>query len=783
VEHLISSGSDLECDGGQWQFDWAGKVPGESADAQALLAGDAMYYTQDERGGWRQRPSLRGQGMECTAPAADGKNRVRAFRGIVKPGGESRMDVQMSMASANPYLSISAHDVAICAVQLASGQGAELPFDLGLFSGSATLPTTTRFAPAFRLTREEVEQGFDKTWRVSADQFLPGAAQCLGQRMNGEVRVRFKVGADDPEIDFDACLNLARGEVRTVSAKGTPAGGTYRFAANPGSLMRVNHAGPTASQAEVTAASPGRGEFTATYARRGKQADKTVPASVVDLFALEAGGDEIELGLMDTEGRPIDKPLRVPFRSDPPAAGDLLVFKADNPKPLSVATDLNDVTIQAVAPGTAVVRAETLCGTRLGPSLKVRVVRCDKKTREELERKKSSLKERTQSILRQVADILTDDEFNRVEKEIKDDTINLWIKTSESIAGTLSLAQAQRVKGLQAAYKNGNATQAMVDEAIDLMEYTPAIEAATKAYDYYDTSIDILDGVEAGINLKNENINRAEAYDGLAKGALAALAFVAPDAVGLGKSYGEAAMAAEKMGQNLGTMLGAADRLADLDVQHANILWEAERVGRFLKRCDAKTDQPEDKKPGKRKPKRKQKQAEEPQVEPTPADTEPEPTTKEEIVDQKGPKPRRMTLPMCAAMENSASLLSARPGADSSKKLRAGATMEASPKGLANALRAEQQAMKDMATKLRERAAVAEGHHQWVLAMRKALAQVPEELQARVPALRRQLEQAIQANALADDATRADMKALQSCPEALPGRALDLRSVEWKLGP
>lgn len=783
TEHLTANGSDLVCDGGRWQFDWAGKVPGESADAQALLSGDAMYYTSNEHAGWTQRPSLRGVDVDCSAPEPSGQGRSRAFRGQIQPGRQPGVDVQMSMASANPYLSFSAHDVATCTVEMTTGSAIELPVDLMLSLGSAVLPSTNRFTPALALTREEVEQGFDKTWQVSSDYFLPSAAQCAGQRMTGAIRVRFKVGADDPEINFDGCLNLARGEKRTVFAQGKPSGGSYRFAATPGSMMRISHAGATSNQADVVGASPGRGEFTATYARRGKKADKTVTASVVEVSRLGDGSGEIEMGLMDAEGRPVSKPLRIPIGSDPPEAGDLLIFKADKPDLLSIATGRSDVTVQAVAPGTAEIRAQTLCGTPLGPSLKVHVVRCDKATRDALERRKNSLKERTQAILRQVADILNDDEFNRVEKEIKDDTYNLWIKASESIVGTLSLGQGQRLKSMETAVKAGRASEYAIKKTVWLADRTKGIEAAGQIYDIYDTSMDVMEGMEAATNLKQGHSTGAEAYDGMAKGALAALAFLIDnEAVGLGKSYAEAAMAAEKMGQNLGTMLGAADRLADLDVQHANVLWEAERVGRFIKRCDAKSDQPEARKPGKRKSRTKEprQQADEQPVEATPAETTSESPPKDEIIDRKPSGPRRMSLPMCAAAKPSRGMGSS---IGDGRLDATGGSAALTPKTLSQTLRVEKQEMDALANRLRERAATARGIGQWATAMRAALAQDAQALRPQLPALRQQLEQAILNNANAGDATLDDMESLQSCAQALPERTIDLKSLKWHFGP
>jgi len=686
------------------------------------------------------------------------------------------------MTATNPSLSFSAHDAAVCSVNLPQGPAIDLPVDLMVSSGAASLPATNTFTPALRLTREEVERGFDKTWQVSSDNFLLGAAQCAGQRMIGEIRVRFKVGADDPQINFDACLNLARGERRTVFTQSQPMGGRYFFESNPGSLMRVSHAGPASSQADIFGTSPGRGQFTASYTRNGKRADKTVSASVVDVLQIGNGG-EVEIGLMDTEGRSVSKPLRIPFSSNPSQAGDLLVFKAD--KLLSVATGRADVTVQAVAPGTTELRAETLCGTPLGPSLKIRIVQCDKATREALERRKSSLKERTQSILRQVADILNDDEFNRVEKEIKDDTYNLWIKASESIVGTLSLGQGQRLKSMEAAVKAGRASEKAVKKTMWLANRTKAIEATGQVYDIYDTAMDMLEGIEAATNLDQGHSTRAESYDGIAKGALATLAYLADnEALGLGKSYAEAAKAAEKMGQNMGTMWGAAERLADLDAQHANVLYEAERVGRFIKRCDGKPVPSDPSTIEKRKARNKTPHQEhevstvEAPLEEAPSAATPENENIDpKTIDPKPSRPKHMTLPMCAAVKTSAVMKG------DGKQGSGVGYADVTPKDLASILLQEKQAMDGLANRLHTRAATTHGMAEWGIAMRTALVQDKQTLRSQLPALRRRLEQAILDNAHAGDATLEDMELMQSCANTFPDRAIDFKSLKWYFGP
>jgi hypothetical protein len=53
------------------------------------------------------------------------------------------------------------------------------------------------------------------------------------------------------------------------------------------------------------------------------------------------------------------------------------------------------------------------------PIQTVKVVTCDLATREALERRKRSARERNDAISRRVTDLLTDDEFLRVERDLE----------------------------------------------------------------------------------------------------------------------------------------------------------------------------------------------------------------------------------------------------------------------------------------------------------------------------------------------------------------------------
>lgn len=446
LEHLTAPGREMVCTGGDWTFDWSGPVPGETASATALLRGDGMFVTKDELIGWNSPPRLEGQGIRCTVPDGLTGQPTLAFEGRLTPNVAVSVNVQVSMTEGNSYVVLAVDDAANCRVQLQQGQAFDWSVPLNINSNAGVGAGISRFNSPVQFTRDEIEKGFTKTWQVSAENFMVGASQCMGQNMQGDLTLRYKSAPNDPKVELDACLHLASGEKRIASALGAPEGGAYRFVSAPSSLLGITSSNAT-NQASVSAQTNGRGEFTVSYLVDGKSASKTVPASVVQLLRFDAP-EMIELSLIDADGRN-KQPYKVPFVSVPVASGDLLQFKGFDPKFLSLATGASELTLQGVRPGITSLQAETLCGTAVGPRLGVKVVTCDKDSRETLERRKRGVKERNDTISRRVQELLSDPEFVRVEREIKDDVINLAFKSGSTIVGALTMAQGGQIKAAE----------------------------------------------------------------------------------------------------------------------------------------------------------------------------------------------------------------------------------------------------------------------------------------------------------------------------------------------
>jgi hypothetical protein len=768
LEHLMTPGTRMDCTGGSWTFDWAGRVPGEAANSTALLNGDGMFYTEDDRAGWTRQPNLQGPGIRCTVPDGATGRPVLAFEGRLAKHPDTRVDVQVSMEAGNPYISVGVTDATMCRVQLPQGQAIELPVPLTVKSAGPQGPGAARFHRPVSFTKDELDKGFSKTWQVSAQSFVVGAAQCMGQTMQGEVTLRYKSAANDPQIEFNACMHLAKGESKAVVARGTPEGGSYQFAASPRPIIDIIPIGGAPNQATVSGQAPGRGEFTASYTASGKSAAKTVPASVVELLSIDGSKVVQELGLIDAEGKR-KPPVKFAFQSAPAAAGDLLVFKASNAS-VSVATGAGDITVQPVKPGTAVIAAQTLCGTALGPELVVKVVTCDSATREALERRKRSARERNDAISRRVSDLLNDSEFERVEREIADDVKNLAIKTAESVVGALTLAQ-----GAQLGAAEQRVAQ-MRPKELRWLSKTQAshqrIEAVNEVYDLYDTTADLMEGLDTAMMRAAGQAGDDEAYEAAATGVLAgAVKLLNDDRIGLGKSFIEAGMAAAKMGRNLGVLAGVADRLAELDLQHDDVRLEWERVAGLLRRCDkevadddveliapptgsARPPQNTRKPPARTPPPREIEVQPEPSAPPRDATPGPEP-----IKDPIRKPPTRVTLPLCA-------------------------TASSKPADVATSLRRAKSAYEAYAQRMQAAAqTVAQGPKQVLTELRDTVQQGPAAVRSKLPALKVQHDEAYVALAREGDAALAHLRDAQQCETELPLRAIDLKKIEWRLGP
>ena len=105
-----------------------------------------------------------------------------------------------------------------------------------------------------------------------------------GQLQRGSVNLRYKSGSEDPQVALDACLHLAKDEVRGIVAQGSPADGDYQFTANPADVLSI--LSQHQNSAQIQGKTPGKGDLTVNYSFKGKTASTTVAGSVVELVSI-----------------------------------------------------------------------------------------------------------------------------------------------------------------------------------------------------------------------------------------------------------------------------------------------------------------------------------------------------------------------------------------------------------------------------------------------------------------------------------------------------------------
>lgn len=529
------------CIGGDWNLDWRGQLPAEGSGINDLLISYSSFDTTHEED-WQGPPvSLSVKPVTCR----DDKGNVvvsstmgggeRLVRGVIA--------LKNDPVSRAPFFYLDVNDAGTCRINFSGTTQEITEYPLGLRSTEMMGLT-----PAFQINAAELREGFEKRYRISGG-VLPLSPFCLGHQIErGELTLRYKRRDETPRLLLAGCVNLSKGATTTVTATATPAGGELRLDSTPGGMLSIQ---AQALSARVTGATPGLGELKGTYTYQGRSATATLPASSVELVSVNSGQPLPVMGYYGIDGKPNSKVYSIPVATQPAGAGDLLVFTADNDAIVSVVSGSRNLSIQPVKEGRTLIQARTLCGEPVGPPLEIEIRTCDLEVHRELTEMKERAVRREREIAKRITQITGSDEFQRAGKEIAEHTATLAIKTGELIAATLTGAQA-------AAVKNGTAVVGSVKQ----------IEAATGIWD----TAGIVNDANAG------NINSAAASAAvLASGKWYASAL---------KAAIEAGLAAEDVGRDLGTLVGAVEQLEMLTAQHDDSIRQVFDLTRRLNICE-----------------------------------------------------------------------------------------------------------------------------------------------------------------------------------------------------
>ncbi|WP_049629018.1 hypothetical protein [Cellvibrio sp. pealriver] len=597
------------CEGGDWSLNWKGPVYVENGPLADLLISYTAFDTSHQ--GQRAIPSVKFQSNKVTCRDNDGKVIMTAN---VSQKNSNKVQLTVSLAQDAAYNSpafiFSADEMGVCRVNSA-GTSFEYPNVMA----SIHTGMLNAISPALDITLEDLQKGFNKTYKF--DGTVVGIApMCMGSQLKtGSVNLRYKSGAEDPEVAFNACLHLAKDETREVSAEGSPENGNYQFTASPADVLAITR--QQKNSATIQGKTPGKGEVTVDYTVKGKTASATIAGSVVELVNINNGSAIPKLGIYDEHGKQIRTFYSFPLTLNP--VDGFVQMTLANDTIASVTNTATSIQIQPVKTGKTLLQAKTLCGSDIGEPTAIEIVRCDDEVQEKLRTKKEEYKQRTDTIVKRITGLTGDSEFQRAATEIADTTKDMAIKTGESIINTLSFGEAQQAKF--AASKGIHLSQQIVIN-------NQRLEVAGTLWDSYNA---VGDAQTAFAN-PDDMTAQAKFYIGTA------VLVAQNQAIALGKTYGEAYLAAEKFGKDLGILAGVADQLAELEPQHSKLIKEYIQISDRLAYCE-KTPPPKEDQPLPPQPEESEPQVEEVPPEEIPVTQEPEEESEPDQEPEEEPTP------------------------------------------------------------------------------------------------------------------------------------------------
>jgi hypothetical protein len=387
---------------------------------------------------------------------------------------------------------------------------------------------------------------------------------------------------EEKSLTLEGCADLLKGGKGQLTAKAKSEGGKYKWSTDSGSVLSVSESGSSAS---VSGKSTGRTVVRVEYETEdGEKIEAEKSGSVVELRSV---APVPAIPLIDENGNELS-PIEVSVVQDPPD-GDLLTFVVADP---GVATVLNlgsVLQIQGIREGSTTAQAQTACGEKTGPVIKLDVVRCDEKAVQKLREELRMIKARLDSGQKYMAEITSDEEFDRAAREGPDDIKDVAKSTAELISSTMGAAG----------------------------KVSKAAKTADNLWGMFNTFNTLATGVADGDMGKV-----AQATDD------ALIQVLDLTVLGLAKTAYAAGSASRKLARDLGTLCGAADRIKELQEQTEKTNRELDEVERRLyKVCGEKSSpKKEPSPPSKPAPSAKPSPAPKPAPTPKPTTPKTEPT-------------------------------------------------------------------------------------------------------------------------------------------------------------
>lgn len=545
------------CEGGDWSFNWKGPVHVEPGPLADLLISYTAFDTSHP--GQRPIPSVKFNSKPVICRDNDGKV-VMTARVNQKNSNKVQLTVSLAQDAANhsPAFIFSADEMGLCKVD---ANGAS--FDYPNVMTSIHTGMLNSITPALDITLDDLQKGFNKTYQF--DGTVVGIPpMCMGgQLKRGSVNLRYKSGAEDPTVAMDACLHLAKDEIKEIVAEGSPAGGSYLFTSNPADVLNLTR--QQKNTAVIQGKTPGKGEVSVEYSYNSKTASATIAGSVVELVAINNSSEIPKLGLFDVDGKRMSTTYHFPLKLNP--VDGYVQMTLENDVLASVTNTSSNIQIQPFKLGKTLMQAKTLCGSKIGSPVPIEIVRCDDDVQQQLRTKKEAHKQRLDTIVKRITGLTGDSEFQKAGDEIAQTTTDMAIKTGESIINTLSFGEAKQV---EFAAKNG------IQLSHQVIVNAKALEIVGTGWDMINLFGDV-----------QEARKNPSDFQAVAKPVLGTLVLLGQNqAIALGKTYGEAYLAAEKFGKQLGLLAGVADQLAELEPQHNKLIKEYIHISDHLAFCE-----------------------------------------------------------------------------------------------------------------------------------------------------------------------------------------------------
>ncbi|KAF1687548.1 hypothetical protein B1992_02465 [Pseudoxanthomonas broegbernensis] len=422
----------------------------------------------------------------------------------------------------------------------------------------------------------EVAEGFCTMVATNADAFAELGLDFSGLvgRAGGEENADRYSRAEDacgqaraPVEDFalSGCTDIVVGHRTTLTAT---AGGTYRFTASRPGVLDVATRGNSAT---LTAIAPGIATVKAERTDKGRATSSEV------VYSLQVksinDGQPVQVGLYDARGRRIVR-AEVPVDVRPGGAARRVVYRSDAGVLTAVGDAGGALTLRPHAPGATQVQAMSACGAPTGAPLQVEVVPCTAGVLADLRTEERRLLQRRDNVLAAIAEVLNDPEFERALRDFEGNATELAFKLAE-LAIALA-APGERFK-----------------EAHTLLEYTADVRNL-RAY----VSAVLGAGGDAAGQQKVAEVAVGASMDAAAKVAGArAKARGKSSWAGPLNTLLQLAYATMKSARDVGTSVGAAERLKELGIQLDGVVRELEGVWRRMELCKDRRD-PQDRRPG-----------------------------------------------------------------------------------------------------------------------------------------------------------------------------------------